>query len=173
MLKTLTLFLRKTRLLAAVPLLCAVALGGCKTTAISAPQDLASMRSAVLVRDGFVKTEDGWVLGLTGKLLFDTDEDKLTPESRQAVLQIGRSLGAVGLIDPRVLGYTDSTGSETYNNALSMKRAAAVTRILVDAGMTSSHIRQQGAGKRNPVVDNRTAQGRAQNRRVVIIVLAE
>lgn len=172
MLKTLSLFSRRTRLLAVV-VLCAAAMSGCKTIPASAPQDLAGMRAAVLERDGFVKTEDGWILGLSDKLLFDTDEDQLTPESRQVVLEIGRSLNAVGLVDLKVLGYTDSVGSLTYNDALSMRRAAAVTRILVDAGIAPSHIRQQGLGKRNPVADNRTAEGREQNRRVVIIVLAE
>jgi outer membrane protein OmpA-like peptidoglycan-associated protein len=159
-------------LLSAV-LLCAIMLAGCQTPPPPAPHGLTDAQVAVLKQQGFVDTDDGWTLGLSDKLLFATDEDTLTPESGRVVTRIGQSLLAVGILRLRVLGYTDSAGSDSYNDALSERRAIAVAAVLVSTGMAPGNVRQRGLGKRNPVADNRTEEGRAQNRRVAIVVEAE
>jgi len=68
-------------------------------------------------------------------------------------------------------GHTDATGPESYNQALSIRRAESVKAYLVDKGMDASKIFTEGKGETQPVADNRTRDGRAQNRRVVIEVV--
>jgi len=67
-----------------------------------------------------------------------------------------------------VTGYTDSTGSDKYNQKLSEKRADSVKAHLVKKGVAADRIVTKGMGKANPVGDNKTKAGRAQNRRVEI-----
>ena len=69
-----------------------------------------------------------------------------------------------------VSGYTDSTGSEARNQRLSERRAEAVKQILVESGVSASRITTTGYGASNPVASNATAEGRAQNRRVEIVL---
>jgi OOP family OmpA-OmpF porin len=68
-------------------------------------------------------------------------------------------------------GFTDSTGSENVNNALSQRRADAVKRYLVTKNVQLHRISIIGLGEENPVADNKTRQGREQNRRVEVKVL--
>ena len=71
-------------------------------------------------------------------------------------------------------GYTDSTGNDKINNPLSERRAAAVQKWLLDHGATASdHITTKGNGSSNPVASNKTAKGRAENRRAEILALCE
>lgn len=71
----------------------------------------------------------------------------------------------------QVNGYTDSTGSFQTNQKLSEERAGSVARYLMNQGVASSRIRSTGFGPRDPIADNSTASGRAQNRRVEIQLL--
>ncbi|HYM11616.1 MAG TPA: OmpA family protein [Bryobacterales bacterium] len=70
----------------------------------------------------------------------------------------------------RLEGHTDYVGSDTYNNKLALARAETVKSFLVKYGVTAGRIETSGRGKRNPEVDNRTAEGRFMNRRVVVTV---
>ncbi|MEF9995792.1 MAG: OmpA family protein [Burkholderiaceae bacterium] len=70
----------------------------------------------------------------------------------------------------RVIGHTDSTGSDAINNPLSVNRAASVRNYLEARGVNSGRITIDGRGSRDPIADNNTASGRAQNRRVEIFV---
>jgi outer membrane protein OmpA-like peptidoglycan-associated protein len=72
-----------------------------------------------------------------------------------------------------VKGYTDSTGSAKVNNPLSERRASAVKNQLIAAGVPAGSVSVVGMGDANPVGDNKTAAGRAQNRRVEIEVTAD
>jgi len=67
-------------------------------------------------------------------------------------------------------GYTDSIGSDEYNQTLSDKRAEAVRDFLVSNGVSMNNVAARGLGKADPVADNSTAQGRQLNRRVEMIV---
>ena len=70
-------------------------------------------------------------------------------------------------------GYTDSTGSNDYNQKLSVRRADAVRTALIDMGISSDRISTRGYGEEFPVASNKTAAGRQQNRRVEIILSDE
>ena len=66
----------------------------------------------------------------------------------------------------KIVGYTDSRGSKSYNKKLSLRRATAVMQALVARGVNSEQLTAAGMGEANPVADNATAEGRAQNRRI-------
>ncbi|MBS0342558.1 MAG: OmpA family protein, partial [Proteobacteria bacterium] len=70
----------------------------------------------------------------------------------------------------RIIGHTDNTGSDTINNPLSIQRAAATRDYLISRGVRSSAFNIDGMGSRQPVADNNSPAGRAQNRRVEIFV---
>jgi len=72
-----------------------------------------------------------------------------------------------------VEGYTDSTGSNEFNQKLSEQRAGTVREYLVSEGLGAGSVTAQGFGEANPVADNATATGRQKNRRVEIIVSGE
>jgi outer membrane protein OmpA-like peptidoglycan-associated protein len=162
---------RKRSLLRIGALFFAATLAGCQTP--PPVHGLNPTQVAELRHDGFVESDDGWTLGLSDELLFRLDDDQLTSGSHDAVLKLGHSLVAIGIQHLRVLGYTDSLGSDAYNDALSARRAAAVADALISTGLAPGNIQQRGLGKRNPVADNSTPAGRAQNRRVAIVVEAE
>ena len=69
-----------------------------------------------------------------------------------------------------VIGHTDNTGAASYNQELSARRASSVTAVLIDSGVTSSRLRSYGVGEDQPVASNLTPEGRAQNRRVEIVI---
>jgi outer membrane protein OmpA-like peptidoglycan-associated protein len=150
-----------------VCLLTFAALAGCQTTPV---HGLTAEQVAALKSEGFTQTDEGWEFGLSDKVLFDTDEFVIHDAARETVARIGRTLVKVGLNRVSVYGYADSVGSDTYNEQLSGHRADAVADVLVEAGMQRAGIQTIGAGKRNPVADNSTPAGRAQNRRVAIVI---
>ena len=69
------------------------------------------------------------------------------------------------------VGHTDSVGSDAYNQKLSVKRAESVKAYLVTKGIEKNRVYTEGKGEKQPVADNKTAEGRAKNRRVEIEVV--
>ncbi|CQD31651.1 OmpA family protein [Yersinia mollaretii] len=136
------------------------------------PQGLSAEQIAALQEQGFKLTDNGWEFGLANKVLFDSDVKKLNPDGVRTVQNIGKALTAVGITHLRVDGHTDSTGEDSYNQQLSYQRAAAVADTLALIGIPRANIDVRGRGKLDPVADNRTAKGRAENRRVSMIVTA-
>lgn len=84
--------------------------------------------------------------------------------------EVARSLNAHPNSTVRVVGHTDNVGSAAYNQQLSEDRALAVARILIRDGVSSSRITYSGRGYNEPITTNTTATGRAQNRRVEIVI---
>jgi len=136
----------------------------------AANHGLNANQIAMLKQEGFVQKDDAWELALSDKLLFDFDSDALKPETRVSIEHIGKALLSVQITRLRVEGYTDSTGTIAYNNALSQRRAASVAAALDASGLSGGHIDAIGLGKSHPVADNATEAGRAENRRVAVIV---
>jgi OOP family OmpA-OmpF porin len=102
---------------------------------------------------------------------FDFDKAVLKPEGRQLLDQVAQQVGTVNLETIIAVGHTDSVGSDAYNQKLSERRAAAVKTYLVGKGIDANRIYTEGKGETKPVADNKTAAGRAKNRRVEIEIV--
>jgi OOP family OmpA-OmpF porin len=107
--------------------------------------------------------------------LFDFDKYALKPEGKEAIHGIDEEIKSSDskVIDINVVGYTDSIGTEEYNQELSVRRANAVKEFMVSEGIDPGIIDVKGMGEADPVASNSTAEGRAQNRRVEISVAVE
>lgn len=103
---------------------------------------------------------------------FDFDSARLREEALPILQEVGRVLEAQSGVMVTVQGHTDATGPENYNQGLSERRAQAVVDYLVEnfAGLTASGFTVQGFGESQPVASNDTREGRAQNRRVEILL---
>jgi outer membrane protein OmpA-like peptidoglycan-associated protein len=113
--------------------------------------------------------ERGLVLTLSGSVLFATGKSELMPTARKRLDDVVAALKD----DPRsitIVGHTDSVGSDDMNMALSQKRADAVRTYLVTHGLQENRVTSEGQGETQPIADNKTAEGRANNRRVEIIL---
>ncbi len=97
---------------------------------------------------------------------FVTNSARLLPVSRSTLNRAVRTLKANPDINAEVAGYTDSTGKASYNLELSQRRAEAVRQYLVRYGIDATRLSARGYGEADPIASNRTAAGRAQNRRV-------
>ena len=149
--------------------LLATLLTGCATTPGGT---LTAAQISALQEAGFARTEDGWSLSMDGRILFDTDADALATDARESIARLARSLQAVGIDHLVVEGHTDNVGQADYNQSLSLRRAETVAEALFQHGFSPDNITRLGHGSTRPIADNRTPEGRAQNRRVAIIVLA-
>jgi len=147
-----------------------LALTGCASAPEPAREKLTPAQVALLKDEGFKLTDNGWELGLPDKLLFGFDEDIITPDRESALLRLGRALHDAGIEALRIDGHTDDSGSADHNQQLSVRRAEAVARVMASCGFGRDHLQVRGMGKSRPIADNRTAAGRAENRRVAIIV---
>lgn len=101
---------------------------------------------------------------------FDYDKSTLRPESIRILDAAVRTLGEHGSILIEVAGYTDSRGSESYNQRLSQNRARVVYDYLVSRGVSADRMSWRGYGESNPVATNETEEGRAKNRRTELII---
>ncbi|NYF77849.1 OmpA family protein [Granulicella arctica] len=103
-------------------------------------------------------------------VLFDTGKYTLKPDTKISLAKVSGILQAYPGLKLQVEGYTDSVGGDDYNQKLSENRAGAVRDFLVSQGVSMDNISATGYGKGSPVADNGTAAGRAQNRRVNLVV---
>jgi OmpA-OmpF porin, OOP family len=101
---------------------------------------------------------------------FTFNSADLTPEGWTKVWVAATTLNRYPRRNVEVIGYTDSSGTDEHNQWLSERRATAVTEALVRDGVSARRITTRGYGAANPVASNATAEGRAQNRRVEIIL---
>lgn len=102
---------------------------------------------------------------------FDFDKATLKPEGKSKLDQLTTQLGGINLEVIIAVGHTDSVGTDAYNQKLSVRRADAVKAYLVSKGVESNRVYTEGKGEKQPVADNKTAEGRAKNRRVEIEVV--
>ena len=115
------------------------------------------------------ETARGLIVNMSD-VLFDTGKYTLKPETKISLAKVSGILQAYPGLKLQVEGYTDSVGSDEYNQKLSENRADAVRDFLMTQGVQTENITATGYGKAKPVADNGTAQGRAQNRRVQLVV---
>ena len=114
------------------------------------------------------QTQRGMVLTL-GDVLFDTNKATLKPGADQRIERLATFLQKNSAERLIIEGYTDSTGSEDYNQELSQRRAQAVANALAAQGVPASRYQVVGRGQAFPVATNATPAGRQQNRRVEIV----
>lgn len=146
----------------------ALLLAACQT--IPAQPSFSARQVAVLQQEGFKPVGENWELGIADRMLFAVDSSDLQPESAAVIERLTKILLGVQISGSLVEGHTDSTGSPVYNQALSLRRAQAVKVAMVASGMAEPAVRVIGLGETDPVESNDTEEGRAQNRRVVVIV---
>ncbi|HKY35298.1 MAG TPA: OmpA family protein [Polyangiaceae bacterium] len=112
----------------------------------------------------------GMVITLSGSVLFATGKYELLPIAREKLDEVAKALKDQGYKQIIVEGHTDSRGKASDNDTLSLKRAESVRTHLVSQGIPSDKIRATGLGSGRSIADNNTAEGRANNRRVEIVV---
>ncbi|RGE45597.1 OmpA family protein [Comamonas testosteroni] len=102
---------------------------------------------------------------------FDFDKSVLKPAGKAKLDDLTSKIKDINLEVIIAVGHTDSVGTDAYNQKLSVRRAEAVKAYLVSKGIEKSRVYTEGKGEKQPVADNKTAAGRAQNRRVEIEVV--
>lgn len=108
---------------------------------------------------------------LQADTLFDFDKSALKPEGKAALDSVAAGIKGIKLEVVIAIGNTDSIGTDAYNLALGQRRAESVKSYLVSKGVPTERIYTESKGKANPVASNKTAEGRALNRRVDIEVV--
>jgi outer membrane protein OmpA-like peptidoglycan-associated protein len=133
--------------------------------------DAEKIAADALAKLGALKEEErGLVLTLSGSVLFASDESTLLPAAQDRLNKVADALLVTKQKQLIIEGFTDSQGSSDYNIALSQRRADTVRSYLISRGYPSALINTQGIGEERPVADNNSAEGRANNRRVEIVV---
>ena len=102
---------------------------------------------------------------------FDFDKAVLKPDGKAKLEDMASKLDGINLEVIIAAGHTDSIGTDTYNQKLSVRRAEAVKAFLISKGIEANRVYIEGKGEKQPVADNKTAEGRAKNRRVEIEVV--
>jgi outer membrane protein OmpA-like peptidoglycan-associated protein len=106
------------------------------------------------------------VITLNGNVLFAYNQSELMPEARSELDSLMAKLQNTDVASIKVIGHTDSQGSDTYNQKLSERRASSVAAYLLSQGVAPNKLTSEGRGESQPVAENDTEEGRAQNRRV-------
>jgi outer membrane protein OmpA-like peptidoglycan-associated protein len=108
----------------------------------------------------------------THGILFATNSDRIRPESTPTLKEIGSMLEEHSDLRIRIEGHTDSDGDDAYNLELSERRAASVRAFLIDKhGIEEVRLEAAGFGESRPAAENKTAEGKQQNRRVELVRL--
>jgi len=118
-----------------------------------------------------VQTADNQLkLEIPSDISFDVGRADIKPNFRPVLDRFAQTLNANPTTSVRIIGHTDSTGSDAVNDPLSVNRAASARNYLADRGVASSRIVIDGRGSHEPLADNGSEAGRAKNRRVEIFV---
>jgi outer membrane protein OmpA-like peptidoglycan-associated protein len=144
-----------------------------ETTRREEAEKRAAQAAADLAKFATVKQETrGMVITLSGSVLFASAKSDLLPAAQMKLNDVANALIKEDPISKMVVeGHTDSQGAAAYNQDLSQRRAQVVRDYLVTRGIASDRITAQGFGPTRSVADNASAEGRANNRRVEIVVM--
>jgi OmpA-OmpF porin, OOP family len=104
-------------------------------------------------------------------VLFDFDKSVIKPEGRSKLDDLASKMKGINLEVVIAIGHADSIGSDEYNQRLSVRRAESVKAYLTSKGIEANRVYTEGKGEKQPVASNRTADGRAKNRRTEIEVI--
>ena len=109
-------------------------------------------------------------LNIPSDISFDTGSSRIKPNLQPILNQFAQGLSSQPNTEIRIIGHTDSTGSDAINNPLSVNRAASARDYLASRGVDSRRIQIDGRGSRDPIADNASEAGRARNRRIEIFL---
>ena len=127
----------------------------------------ASVPGATVERVG-----EGIQVTFASGLLFAYDSDVIQPTAQTNLVELANSLKKYPESSVLIVGHTDDTGSDSYNQGLSQRRADAAARFLETQGISRSRVQTSGKGESEPVATNLSDDGRAQNRRVEVAIYA-
>lgn len=147
------------------------AAGGLTGGGIGAYQDRQEARLRQELASTGVRVQrvgDTITLVMPGNVTFDTDQSSIRPEFYRTLNAVAEVVSEFDRTIVNVEGHTDATGSDAYNDELSVRRAVSVGNYIASQGVAANRIDARGFGERRPIADNSTPQGRAQNRRVEI-----
>lgn len=142
--------------------------GGAIGTALD--QQAEDLRASVGDDIGIVNTGDSLIVTMPQDILFAVNSATLTGSLRSDLYAVAQNLVDYPDTSIDVVGHTDNTGEAAFNQDLSSRRADAVAAILSDGGVSYARLRSYGRGEDQPVASNLTDEGRAQNRRVELII---
>ncbi len=123
--------------------------------------------NAEVIREG-----EGIIVKFDSGILFDVDQSALKSAARSNIESLATSLKNNPQTNILIVGHTDATGTDAYNYRLSERRAASVKNYAVNQGIASSRLTTEGRGETEAIADNTTESGKAQNRRVEIVIVA-
>ena len=115
---------------------------------------------------------EGILVTFESGILFDVDSDALRPAAQQNLRNLADSLQKYSRTNVLLVGHTDATGSDSYNQGLSERRASAAASFLASQGLTRPRVETAGRGELEPVAENDSERGRQQNRRVEVAIFA-
>jgi outer membrane protein OmpA-like peptidoglycan-associated protein len=115
---------------------------------------------------------EGILVTFDSGILFDVNSDSLRPAARENLRNLATSLQKYRRTNVLLVGHTDSTGSDSYNQGLSNRRASAAASFLSSQGLTRPRVETSGRGENEPVASNENESGRQQNRRVEVAIFA-
>lgn len=130
----------------------------------------AELRGSLSSNISVTNYGDYLVVNMPQDLLFATDSASVRPDLTTDLRTVAASLLRYPNSRIEVIGHTDNTGTAAYNQDLSQRRAVAVSSVLRDNGVPSGRLAAYGRGEDQPIASNLTPEGRAQNRRVEIII---
>ncbi|MFA9431666.1 OmpA family protein [Egicoccus sp. AB-alg2] len=142
------------------------------SSSVDAPRSEAEIRvGEIIVEFDGELVDDGTLLTLEEPILFEFDSDRLKSSASPALDDIAEVLDFYGDAPVHVIGHTDDQGSAAYNQDLSQRRADAVTAALTSRGIDAGRVTSDGRGFDEPVASNDSDAGRAQNRRVEVLIV--
>ncbi|WP_207423863.1 OmpA family protein [Desertivirga brevis] len=126
-----------------------------------------TLPGAEVIREG-----EGIIVKFDSGILFDTGKSSLKSEAKKNIESLVASLKSNPGTNVMVVGHTDNVGSDQYNLSLSEQRASSVKNYISNLGINSSRVTTRGMGEAEPIADNTTEVGKASNRRVEVVIVA-
>ena len=123
--------------------------------------------NAEVIREG-----EGIIIKFDSGILFDVNQTALKAAAKTNIESLATSLKNNPETVVTIVGHTDATGTDEYNQKLSERRAEAVKSYAIAQGISGSRLNTQGRGETEPIEDNATEDGRSKNRRVEIVIVA-
>jgi outer membrane protein OmpA-like peptidoglycan-associated protein len=149
------------------------AVGGAAGAVIGKRMDEQAEELAEDIPDATVqRIGEGIAVTFDSGILFDFDSSALRSEARENLANLAASLAEYPESEVLIVGHTDATGSEEYNQRLSERRAGSARNFLVQQGVAATRIDAQGRGEMEPIASNETEAGQQENRRVEVAIFA-